>query len=202
MNDSVDGRVPADLAGVDAALRSLSVEPRASLGPEIAGRFAAGERAKRRGRTSLVGTVAAALFLLLVGVGARGGYVPLFDGFAATSTIDVCCQDLDGGGGADDGVLVETVRGTRVRRLVVYEDGHHAGALVPGNVIRFSRRGPPQVHPWTTSKDLIVRQFCCSDYDGGGNADDGLLVVASPAGGVVMAAIYEHADTADRSLLR
>ena len=73
---------------------------------------------------------------------------------------------------------------------------------MPGNLIRFSRRGPPQLHPSLASKDLIVRQFCCSDYDGGGDADDGLLVVASPAGGVLMAAIYERASAADRSLLR
>ena len=72
----------------------------------------------------------------------------------------------------------------------------------PGNLIRFSRRGPPQLHPSLASKNLIVRQFCCSDYDGGGDADDGLLVVASPAGGVLMAAIYERASAADRSVLR
>lgn len=202
MNELTDSRVPSDLAGMDATLRNLHAEPRASLEPEIAGRFAAGERAKQGGRVRWVGPAAAAAVLLFVVAVARSGYVPLFDGVAATSTIDVCCQDLDGGGGADDGVLVETVRGTRVRRLVVYETQDHARAWVPGDVIRFMRRGAPQLHPWATSNGLIVRHFCCSDYDGGGHADDGLLVVASTAGEVLMAAVYERAGSTDRGVLR
>lgn len=37
--------LPPDLAAIDALLRNVSPEPRRSLGPEIVGRFARGERA-------------------------------------------------------------------------------------------------------------------------------------------------------------
>ena len=204
--DDFQERVPADLAGLDAALRGAGIEPRASLEPEIAGRFAAGERARfggRRGsgrnRIAVVGVAA----LLLVAAGAvRGGFAPPLDAFAATATVDRCCADLDGGGKADDGVLVETVQGHRVRRIMLYEVQDADRAWTPGEMIRFVRRGAPDLRATDRGDRLVAREFCCSDYDGGGDPDDGVLVVASTAGDVLMAALFDRRGAPDHTLLR
>ena len=39
---------------------------------------------------------------------------------------------------------------------------------------------------------LVTIEHCCLDFDGGGPADDGLLVIGVPPDRVVMAAIYER----------
>jgi hypothetical protein len=38
----------------------------------------------------------------------------------------------------------------------------------------------------------VTTQHCCLDFDGGGPADDGLLVIGVPPDRVMMAAIYER----------
>jgi hypothetical protein len=43
---------------------------------------------------------------------------------------------------------------------------------------------------------LVTREFCCLDYDNGGTPDDGLLVVHSTDGHVVLAEIFERSGTA------
>jgi hypothetical protein len=39
---------------------------------------------------------------------------------------------------------------------------------------------------------LVTRERCCLDFDGGGPADDGLLVIGAPPDRIVMAAIFER----------
>jgi len=197
-------RPPGDLASVDAALRGLSLEPRASLGPEIIGRAAAGERPWRspRRRRLVPAAVAAAATLVLGTFGLRSGYVPAFDRFAPRSTVDRCCADLDGGGRADDGLLVETVRGRRVVRLSVYEEHDADRVWTPGEQIRFTRRGLPTLRAPQAGAALVTRELCCSDYDGGGQADDGVLVLASPDGDVLMAALFDRNTPRYPTLLR
>lgn len=172
----------------------MPVEPRASLGAELAGRLASGERPRPRpirlpARRWLVGAAASAALLLTL-AGARAGWVPSLDALARARTIDHCCRDLDGGHDADDGVLVESVAGERVRRLVVYEDRDGSGGWSPGDRVRFTRRGRPSVVS-AAGSGLVTRQYCCVDYDGGGPSDDGVLVVGTATGDVLMAGIFE-----------
>jgi hypothetical protein len=105
-------------------------------------------------------------------------------------TVDRCCQDLDGGGTADDGILVITRDGESVDRLVVYEDRDGSGAFSPGDLVRFARTGRPAVTVHTDDGVRLI-ESCCLDYDGGGSHDDALLVLARPPDRITMAAIYE-----------
>ena len=44
-------------------------------------------------------------------------------------------------------------------------------------------------------------ELCCQDYDGGGQADDAVVIMALPPDRIAMAAIYERLQTGgDRSL--
>jgi hypothetical protein len=45
----------------------------------------------------------------------------------------------------------------------------------------------------------VTIEHCCLDFDGGGPADDGLVVIGVPPDRVVMAAIYERPDGADEA---
>jgi len=198
--------VPDRVRDLDNALRDLPLGPRASLGAEIAGRFRGGERApkepRRRLRGALVWGGFAASVILCTAIAARRGYIPVLDRFAATQTVDRCCADLDGGGRADDGVLVETVRGHRVLGLRMYEERDADGIWSPGETIRFSRRGAPALQAPGSPDALVTRSVCCSDYDGGGKADDGVLVLASQSGDVLMAALFDRSATRYPTLLR
>lgn len=200
-----DDLPPADLAALDAVLRSVRVEPRASLGPEIAGRVARGERARAvgHGGTLVRRLAGAGIALALVVTGlVRWGYAPPLDAFAATVTVDRCCADLDGGGKADDGVLVETVAKHRVRRIMVYEEQDTDRAWSPGESVRFLRRGAPAMRDVQTSDPLVTREFCCTDLDGGDDLDDGLLVMTSPTGDVFLAALFDRPGSSVHNLLR
>ncbi len=44
----------------------------------------------------------------------------------------------------------------------------------------------------TSTAGLVTREHCCVDFDGGGPADDGVLVIGVPPDRVLMAAIYER----------
>jgi hypothetical protein len=179
---------PDDLRDLDRALRAVRFEPRASLGPEIAGRAGRGEspRARpRRGRRGLAAAVALAAGLAAVWIGLpvlrRGSPV----------TVDRCCYDLDGGGAADDGIRVVAHRDAEVQRLWIYEDRDRSGGLTPGDVVRLERGAAPALAE-TGTGGLVTREHCCVDFDGGGPADDGVLVIGVPPDRVLMAAIYER----------
>ena len=108
-------------------------------------------------------------------------------------TVDRCCYDLDGGGDADDGVL----RGRRARRQrctssQVYEDRDRSRSFTAGDLVRLDRGGAARPCSGAPPEDWSPLEHCCVDFDGGGPADDGLLVIGVPPDRVVMAAIYER----------
>jgi hypothetical protein len=180
--------LPDDLRDLDRALRAVRFEPRASLGPEITGRAGRGESPctpPGRGRRGLAAAAALAVGLAAVLLGLpslrRGAPV----------TVDRCCYDLDGGGAADDGIRVVARRDAEVQRLWIYEDLDRSGGLTPGDVVRLERGGAPSLTE-AGAGGLVTREHCCVDFDGGGPADDGLLVIGVPPDRVLMAAIYER----------
>jgi hypothetical protein len=183
---------PPELEELDRALRGIRFRPRASLGPELLGRLRRGERSKgavppRRRRPALA-AVAAALALLAgaaLALRAPGSVV-----------VDRCCYDLDGGGEADDGVVVLAARDAKVHQLRIYEDLDHSGSFTAGDLVRLDRGGSPAMHE-ASAAGLVTTEHCCLDFDGGGPADDGLLVIGVPPDRVVMAAIYERPGGAE-----
>ncbi len=178
--------IPPELEDIDRALRDVAFRPRASLGAEVLGRLRRGEPSKsappRRRRPTLV-AVAAGLIL------AAGTALVLRA--PGSEMVDRCCYDLDGGGDADDGVVVFSVRGTEVRQLRIYEDLDRSTGFTDGDLIRLDRGGSPAMHKAAVA-GLVTIEHCCLDFDGGGPADDGLLVLGVPPDRVVMAAIYER----------
>ncbi len=181
---------PDDLKELDRLLRGVRFEPRASLGAEVAGRWRHGERAVERPRFAPRQVLGLAAAALLLGLGLFTFWMialrPL-----RTVTVDRCCQDFDGGGVADDGLMVVSERGSKVRRLVLYEDRDGSRTFSSPDRVRFERRGAPVVQG-SMLGDHRTTQFCCLDYDGGGPSDDALLIVGRPPDMITMAAIYEH----------
>lgn len=179
--------LPPDLKELEQRLREIRFEPRASLGPELAGRVRRGERSKGAVPSRRIPAAfwSAAAALVLIATGAWLIQPP------PRLTIDRCCYDLDGGGPADDGVLLLAERDARVHRLRIYEDLDRSGGFSAGDVIRLDRGRTPAIHP-APAGDLITTEHCCLDFDGGGYDDDGLLVIGVPPNRVVMAAIYER----------
>jgi hypothetical protein len=110
-------------------------------------------------------------------------------------TVDRCCYDLDGGGEADDGVLILAERNARVQRLRVYEDLDGSRSYTPRDLVRLDRGAQPALHG-LASQGIVTIERCCLDFDGGGPADDGLLVIGVPPDRVLMAAIYETGTAA------
>jgi hypothetical protein len=108
----------------------------------------------------------------------------------ASVVIDRCCYDLDGGGERDDGILVVAERDARVHRLQVYEDLDGSHRLSPGDVVRLDRGGTLALRS-DAADGLVTTRHCCVDLDGGGPADDALLVIGVPPDRIMMAAIYE-----------
>lgn len=181
---------PDDLKDLDRLIREVRFEPRASLGAEIAGRWRHGERAVEQPRFSprrVLGTAAATL---LLGFGLFSAWWIVLRPLGAVA-VDRCCQDLDGGGDADDGLLVVSEAGSQVHRLMIYEDRDGSRTFSSQDRIRFERRGAPVVQG-SMLGDHRTTQFCCLDYDGGGPSDDALLIVGRPPDLITMAAIYEH----------
>jgi len=82
--------------------------------------------------------------------------------------VDRCCYDLDGG-----------------------EDRDRSRGFSPGDVVRLDRGAEPTMHDGAAA-GLVTTEHCCLDFDGGGPADDALLVIGVPPGRVLMAAIYER----------
>jgi hypothetical protein len=181
--------LPDDLRDLDRMLQGVRFQPRASLGAEIAGRFARGDRPTPRGprftRSQRMGGVGGMLVLALAAC-----WLIVVQPLSQL-TVDHCCQDLDGGGDADDGVQVISHKGTDVRYLTVYEDLDHSGSFTPGDRVRYTRDAGPvlngPIHPNARTVEL-----CCLDYDGGGPADDALMIVNFPPDRITMAAIIER----------
>ena len=182
-----DRDLPPDLEALDRDLRGIRFRPRASLGPEVLGRLRRGERSKgavppRRRRPALAAlaaslTLAAGVALMLRAPG--------------TVMVDRCCYDLDGGGDSDDGVVIFAERDAEVHQLRIYEDLDRSGAFTAGDLIRLDRGASPAMHE-AVAEGLVTIEHCCVDFDGGGPADDGLLVLGVPPDRVIMAAIYER----------
>ena len=169
-------------------LAGLQFTPRASLGPEIIGRARRGESPRggpRQSRTvalrSMLG-VAAALALT------AGAGVLTWRMVGPPVRIDSCCQDLDGGGSADDGFVLEA-RGRQVSRLRLYEDRDGSRTLSSADLVRFARGPVPAV---SGARDARTTRICCADLDGEGPADDGVLVMSEADESVVLAAVYEQ----------
>ena len=185
---SEDRHIPPDLAEIDRDLRGIRFQPRSSLGPEVLGRLRRGERSKgavppRRRRPAL-----AALAAVLV---AAAGAALALRG-PGTVVVDRCCYDLDGGGETDDGVVVFAERDAKVHQLRVYEDLDGSASFTAGDLVRLERGGTPSMQE-ASAAGLVTIEHCCLDFDGGGPADDGLLILGVPPDRVVMAAIYERA---------
>jgi hypothetical protein len=112
-------------------------------------------------------------------------------------TVDRCCYDLDGGGESDDGVVVRAERDAKVHQLRIYEDRDGSASFTAGDVVRLERRGSPAMHE-VAATGLVTIEHCCLDFDGGGPADDGLVVLGVPPDRLVMAAIYERPGGSNR----
>ena len=176
-----------ELRELDRRLRDIAFAPRASLGPEILGRVRRGELPAGAGpprrRRQALATITAAL------LAATAGAILLRA--TGSVTVDRCCYDLDGGGDADDGVLVLAERDARVHHLRIYEDLDRSRSFTESDLVRLDRGASPAMHRVATG-GLVTIEHCCVDFDGGGPADDGLVIIGVPPDRVVMAAIYER----------
>ena len=181
---------PDDLQDLDRLLRAVRFEPRASLGAEVTGRWRRGERPAEPGRIGPRLALSLAAAALLIGLGLFTFWLLALRPLGAV-TVDRCCQDLDGGGNADDGLLVVSEQGGKVERLVIYEDRDGSRTFSARDTMRFERHGAPVVQGPMTGDHRTI-QLCCLDYDGGGPSDDALLIVGRPPDLITMAAIYEH----------
>ncbi len=182
--------MPDDLRDLDRKLRSVRFGPRASFEPELLGGLRRGDSPSGRGQVNLRRHLATAAVAVL----AAGGALVLANFGSLTDTnavtVDRCCYDLDGGGDADDGVLILAERDDRVHRLRVYEDLDGSRSFTPTDRVRLDRGSRPALHG-LAGEDIVTIERCCLDFDGGGPDDDGLLVMGVPPDRVLMAAIYE-----------
>jgi hypothetical protein len=187
--------MPDDLRDLDRKLRSVRFGPRASLGPELLGRMRRGDQPSGSGRGNSRRLWAAAAVAVLTAGGALT--LATFRSLTGTQavTVDRCCYDLDGGGEADDGVLILAERNARVHRLRVYEDLDGSRSFTPADLVRLDRGAEPAVHG-LAGQGIVTIERCCLDFDGGGPDDDGLLVIGVPPDRVLMAAIYETGSEA------
>jgi hypothetical protein len=179
--------LPGNLRELDQKLRSVHFRPRPSFEPELLRRLSRGDvphefprpRAPRH-------LLAAAALIVIVGTLAFVGI------WGVVVNVDQCCFDLDGGGIADDGVVVRAKRDSKVYRLRVYEDLDGSGSHTRGDLVRLDRGGTPAMQAGDVD-GLVTTRRCCVDFDGGGLKDDGLLLMGVPPDRVLMAAIYETA---------
>ena len=191
--------MPDELRGIDQKLRSVRFVPRASFGPELRGRLRRGDQPSGSGHRSLRRQLAtAAAVVLTAGVALTLASVGTL-GHIGAVTVDRCCYDLDGGGGADDGALILAEPDARVHRIRVYEDLDRSRSYTPGDLVRLNRGGNPVIQS-ARGDGVVATQRCCLDFDGGGPDDDGLLLIGVPPDRILMAAIYETGPKARREL--
>ncbi|HSR91625.1 MAG TPA: hypothetical protein VLK88_09985 [Gemmatimonadales bacterium] len=189
----------ADPRDLDALLGQIQFRPRASLEGEVAGRWARGDRPTPN-PTPVTGKLIW-LGLMLLLLGAVLYLVQTEFGLAQVRTVDRCCEDFDGGGSRDDGMLVVSRRGSDVQRLAIYEDLDGSRSYTVGDALRFDRSGRPSLQQPLTA-GMRTFELCCRDYDGGGPADDAVVIMALPPDRIAMAAIYERLPAAGDKLLR
>jgi hypothetical protein len=181
-----DPRLPEELRPLDRLLRSVRFGPRASLGAELMGRARGGEQPAVQSRHA--GFPNLGPLTALASLGALLVIALLIP--ERRVTIDKCCYDLDGGGAADDGTLILAQRDGHIYRLSVYEDRDGSKSLTSTDIMRYDRRGAPPPEQLLDAGRTRI-QLCCHDLDGGGPADDGILVLATPPDHVHTAAIYQ-----------
>ncbi|HSE67231.1 MAG TPA: hypothetical protein VLB12_09600 [Gemmatimonadales bacterium] len=188
----------ADPRDLDALLGRIQFRPRASLEGEVTGRWARGDRPTPNPTPATSKVVWFGLLLLLLGAALH--LVQSEFGLAQVRTVDRCCEDFDGGGDRDDGMLVVSRQGSDVQRLAIYEDVDGSRSFTEGDALRFDRTGPPSLQRPLTA-GVRAFELCCQDYDGGGPADDAVVIMALPPDRIAMAAIYEWLPAAgDKSL--
>jgi len=178
-----------DRDNLERSLQAIRFEPRASLWAEVAGRLRAPEASPPRARPRWPGLRWAAAAILLALAAVAGWIVSAR--WQRLVVVDRCCQDLDGGGVADDGLVVVSRSGGKVEELTVYEDRDGSRSFTAGDIVRFRRHGALALSR-PVGEDSRTVEYCCLDYDGGGPSDDALLVVGRPPDLISMAAIYEH----------
>jgi len=189
----------ADPRDLDELLGQIQFRPRASLEGEVAGRWARGDRPTPNPTPVTSKLIWLGLMLLLLG--AVLYLVQSEFGLTQVRTVDRCCEDFDGGGDRDDGMLVMSRRGSDVQRLAIYEDLDGSRSYSAGDVLRFDRSGRPSLQqPFTAG--MRTFELCCRDYDGGGPADDAVVIMALPPDRIAMAAIYERLPAAGDKALR
>jgi hypothetical protein len=190
---------PDPLDDLSRRLEAVRFEPRASFGAELIGRWRRGEGPvpARRPATAYLRGAAVALTLTL---GVVVGLWRLVVHRRDMVTVDRCCQDIDGGGDADDGLLVVTRHGAQVNRLAVYEDRDRSHSFSAGDVVRFIRQGQPVVAGPLAGARTV--ELCCFDYDGDGYNDDALVIVGLPPDRITMAAIYKRSSSSRPAVLR
>lgn len=177
--------LPEELRQLHQSLQQVRFEPPESFGVELEGRL-------RRGEQPAFGHPGRARILLprplLVGIaGLLALWMLVPEG---PITVDRCCYDLDGGGIADDGALVVGERDGRVTRLSLYEDRDGSGSFTAPDILRYDRIGTPNPAQQPGLGQTTI-DHCCQDLDGGGPADDGLVVRVTPPDRVHTAAIYQ-----------
>ena len=183
--------LPKEVQELARLLRSIHFECRPSLGPEVVGRARRAIEPPRPRRDGVRRTLAALAIAVplaltgLLGLGWRRLHT-----LTQPRLVDQCCFDLDGGGVADDGVLVLAGDHESIRHLTIYEDVDGSHSFTPGDRIRFSRGATDVLQP-PNAPELSAFHQCCLDYDGGGKPDDGVLVLTVPPSHIVMASIYD-----------
>jgi hypothetical protein len=183
-----DEHPPGPLTSLDDELRRVRFEPRASLGAELAGRARRGEQPvgavhpwqsfRVRSAMALVGVAAAAALVV--------GATPL------PRNIDLCCQDFDGGRDENDGIVLSLDPDGRVTELLLYEDLDGSHSRSAGDAVRFARGAELLMDASGPQETLNTFVRCCQDLDGGGVADDGVVVMGRFPDEVRFAALVEY----------
>jgi len=195
MSDDFWATPPEEARDLDRLFRGLEFRPRESLEPELTGRSRTSGEPDPAPRRRWITPLAAACVL---GAAAVAGWYE-----RRVTTVDWCCGDLDGGGIADDGIVVMARRDESIRRLALYEDRDRSRSLSAADIVRFER-GAAIALAGNLPPQSVTLRHCCADYDGGGPPDDGILVVGVPPDTVLMVGLYERRKGApeSRALLR
>lgn len=196
--------MPEELRELERKLQAVHFRPRESFEPELLTRVQRGDvPAASPSQWSRRHLVRAAVAVLAGLTGISAAYIS----GGRVISVDRCCYDLDGGGTADDGVVVTAERDSKVHRLRVYEDRDGSASYTRHDLVRLDRGEKPAILG-SQVDGIITTRRCCVDLDGGGIEDDGLLVIGTPPDRVFMAAIYEtgletnSAESKDGWLLR